>query len=73
MERPKSVVDNGRKSEFMEDIQQLSVQNQVFRTGKIIRRPAGEWSPSVHRLLLFLEEKGIQVPIPWALKMDRRC
>ncbi len=68
MERPKSVVDNGRKSEFMEDIQQLSVQNQVFRTGKIIRRPAGEWSPSVHRLLLFLEEKGIQVPHPLGIE-----
>ena len=38
----------------MTDTEQLSAQNNVIREGKTTTRPAGEWSPSIHRYLRFL-------------------
>ncbi len=52
----------------MDDREQLSTQNDVYRVGKTIVRPAGEWSESVHRLLAFLEKKRLRVPHPLGIR-----
>ena len=44
--------------------EQLSTQNNVFLEGEMITRPAGEWSPGVHRLLRFMRGRGIPAPEP---------
>lgn len=48
----------------MEERTELSAQNRVYRVGKTTTRPAGEWSGSVHRLLAFLDGKGLRAPHP---------
>lgn len=55
----------------MTDTEQLSAQNNVIREGKTTTRPAGEWSPSIHRYLRFLEAEGLRVPHPISIQDGR--
>ena len=48
----------------MEERKQLSPEKDVWRSGKIVERPAKPWSPSVQRFLSFLEERNLPVPHP---------
>ncbi|GAA2458575.1 phosphotransferase [Agromyces soli] len=44
---------------------------EVLRIGDTVRRPAGEWTPAVQRLLALLRESGV-VGIPEPLGLDER-
>jgi len=57
----------------MSDNQKLTGgnSNSVSKQGDTVIRECGEWSPFVHQLLLFLEEKGFEKS-PRFLKTDRK-
>jgi Ser/Thr protein kinase RdoA (MazF antagonist) len=39
--------------------------NAVMRVGETVRRPAGAWTPTVHRLLSYARERGVSwAPVP---------
>jgi Ser/Thr protein kinase RdoA (MazF antagonist) len=40
---------------------------RVFRVGNTVRRPAGDWTPTVHALLQHLQGKGFPAPKPMGL------
>ncbi|MFI4972902.1 MAG: phosphotransferase [Caulobacterales bacterium] len=45
---------------------------RVFRVGDTVRRPAGEWTPTVHALLEHLQFKGFPAPRPLGLDEQGR-
>ncbi len=43
------------------------VDGRVFRVGDTVRRPAGDWTPTIHALLSHLQGKGFPSPRPLGL------
>ena len=40
-------------------------ENQIFRSGKTVRRPSGHWTPAVHALLKHVHARGFHgAPLP---------
>lgn len=43
------------------------VNGRVVRVGDTVRRPAGDWTPTIHALLAHLATKGFPSPLPMGL------
>lgn len=42
--------------------------NEVVRVGETVRRPAGDWTPTIHAVLAWVRARGVtQVPVPLGL------
>jgi len=48
------------------------IGGRVFKVGETVRRPAGEWTPTIHALLNHLQSKGFPAPKPLGLDSKGR-